>query len=81
MEMALNMGAFETMDQNELFAVDGGFDGDAFFTGVGILGAGLLAIVALPEAALVGAAYGVCCVGAAAVGAASGWFMGSGLFR
>ena len=78
MELAMANG-FNVLSEQEMLLVDGGFDGDAFFTGVGILGAGLLAVVALPEAALVGAAYGVSCAGAALVGAASGWFMGSGL--
>lgn len=63
---------------NEMYQV-AGFNGDEFFTGVGIAGGGILAIVALPEVAFVGAVYGATLLGAAAVGSAAGWFMGEGL--
>lgn len=78
MEITIN-NSFEQISFSEMFEIDGGFDADSFFTGLGILGASLFAIVSLPETALVGVLYGVCCVASAATGAASGYFLGKGI--
>ena len=58
-----------------IFSVSGGFNGDEFFTGVGIVGATTIAIACAP----VTAPALLMSAGAFACGSAAGWFMGEGL--
>lgn len=74
MEATLNMGAFQAMDQQELFAVDGGvseFAKDVVNTGCGIIGGVAGMLVGAAVGVFVGGPYGaaVCGVVGLVVGA------------
>ena len=51
MEMALNMGAFEALDQQEMFEVDGGADWGLIIAGAVIFAAVAVSIAVMPLSA------------------------------
>ena len=59
MEMTLNMGAFEALDQQELFAVDGGWTAEQWIVGAcTVVGAAVGFAIGGPIGAAVGAKCG-----------------------
>lgn len=66
---------FIELTNSETEMISGGFNGDEFFTGVGIAGATVIAIACAP----VDAPFVAMAAGSALCGSASGWFCGEGL--